>query len=110
MSAARKEKATSPGSHGAPKHDESNRRANADRSENVVFLHPAATEPSPTSQYLDRSVGIEGLPIPLARFSGLMGVVPQQETIFCGISALLQEIAPDPAPVVERKDQVPYYI
>ena len=87
------------------------RKANADGTENVVLLHPAAaTEPSPTAQYLDQSVDIEALPIPIARFPGLKGVVPEQETIFCGLSALLQETAPDPAPVFERKDQVPYYI
>ncbi len=83
---------------------------NADGTENVVFLHPAATEPSPTAQYLDQSVDIEAIPIPIARFPGLMGIVPEQETVCLGRTALLKEIAPEPAPVVERKDRVRYYI
>ena len=110
MTATSKENASSPETLGAHKDGDSSRRPNADGTENVVFLHSAATEPSPTAQYLDQSVGIEALPIPIVRFPGLMGVVPEQETICIGRTALLQEIAPEPAPVVERKDRVRYYI
>jgi hypothetical protein len=110
MSATSKEKPSSPETPGAHKEGGSNRRANADGTENVVFLHPAATEPSPAGQYLDQSVDIEAIPIPIARFPGLMGVVPEQETVCLGRTALLREIAPEPAPVVERKDKVAYYI
>ena len=110
MSATSEENASSPEPPGAHMDDASNRRANADGTENVVFLHPAATEPSAMAQYLDQSVDIEALRIPMARFPGLMGVVPEQEIVCLGRTALLQEIAPDPAPVVARKDRVPYYI
>ena len=110
MSQTSNENVGSPETPRVPVDDAKTRKANADGTENVILLHPAATEPSPTSQYLDQSVDIEALRIPIARFPGLKGVVPEQETIFCGLSALLQEIAPDPAPVFERKDQVPYYI
>jgi hypothetical protein len=55
-------------------------------------------------------VDIEALPIPIVRFPGLLAVVPEQETVCIGLTALLQEIAPEPAPVVERKDRVRYYI
>lgn len=70
----------------------------------------AAPEPSRAAQYLDQSVDIEALAIPIVRFPGLMGVVPEHETILVGWTSLLQEISPEPAPVVERKDQVRYYI
>jgi hypothetical protein len=71
-----------------------------------------ATEQSSAmaTQYLDQSVDIETLPIPIARFPGLMVVVPQLEIVLIGRSALIQEIAPDTAPVVDRKNRVPYYI
>ncbi len=87
-------------------------RSDPDVPDNVIFLgsQGAATEPCPTAQYLDQRVDIEALSIPIARFPGLKGVVPQQETICLGWSALLKEIAPDPAPTVELKDKVPYYI
>jgi hypothetical protein len=110
MSATSKEDASPPETPGAHKEGASNRRANADGTENVVFLHPAAPEPSPTAQYLDQSVDIEALLIPIVRFPGLMGVVPEHETVCIGRTALLKEIAPEPAPVVERKDRVRYYI
>ena len=77
------------------------------RSDNIAGT---ATEPSPTAQYLDQSVDIETSPIPIARFRGLMEVVPEQETILPGRTALIREIAPDPAPVFVHKNQVPYYI
>ena len=88
MRATSKDNASSPEAVGVHKEHVSKRRANAEGSENVVFLHPAATEPRPTAQYLNQSVDIEALPMPIARFPGLMGVVPEQETIFCGLSAL----------------------
>jgi hypothetical protein len=110
MTATSKENASSPETPGAHKDGDSNRRPIADGTENVVFLHPTPTEPSPTAQYLDRSVDIEALPIPIVRFPRLIGVVPEQESVCIGRTALLKEIAPEPAPVVERKDQVRYYI
>ena len=110
MSATSKKYASSPETPGAHKDGASNCKADADGTENVVFLHSAATEPSPTTQYLDQSLDIEAISIPIARFPGLRGVVPEQETVCVGWTALLQEIAPDPAPVVARKDRVPYYI
>jgi Primase C terminal 2 (PriCT-2) len=110
MSGTSKENASSPKTPEAHKDDAGNRRDNADGTENVVFLHPIPTEPSPTAQYLDRSVDIEALPIPIVRFPRLVGVVPEQESVCIGRTALLKEIAPEPAPVVERKDQVRYYI
>ena len=106
MSPTSNENVGSPETPRVPVDDAKTRKANADGTENVILLHPAATEPSPTAQYLDQSVDIEALPIPIARFPGLKGVVPEQETVCLGRTALLQEIAPEPAPVVERKDQV----
>jgi hypothetical protein len=41
----------------------------------------AATEPSRTAQYLDQSVDIEALTIPIARFPGLMRVAPEREAV-----------------------------
>jgi hypothetical protein len=83
--------------------------ASADTPENLIFLRPVA-EPSPTAKYLDQSVDLESLRIPFARFPGTKMVVPEQEAICLGRSEFLHEIAPDPAPVIERKDRVPYYI
>jgi hypothetical protein len=76
----------------------------------VILPHPAAARPSPEKQYLDASVDLENLSMPFARFPALKRVVPDRESICPGWSAFVEEIAPDPAPVIERKDQVPYYI
>src|SRR4051812_31634151 len=70
----------------------------------------AAPDPSPTAKYLDRSVDLENLRIPFARFPGIKGIVPEREAVCLGWSEIVQEIAPDPAPVFDRKDKVPYYI
>src|SRR5689334_16523733 len=110
MSATSKEKVSSPETPRARKDGTTNRKANAHGTGNVVFLHPAATEPSAAAQHLDQSLDIEAIPIPIARFPGLMGVVPEQETVCLGWTALVQEIAPNPAPVITRKDRLPYYI
>jgi hypothetical protein len=75
--------------------------------DNVIFLNPA---PSPTAKYLDQSVDLESLRIPFARFPGIRRVVPEREAECPGWSDFVQEIAPDPAPVFDRKDKVPYYI
>jgi hypothetical protein len=75
--------------------------------DNVIFLHP---DPSPTAKYLDRSVDLESLRIPFARFSGIKRVMPEREAVCLGWTKFVQETAPDPAPVFDRKDMVPYYI
>ena len=76
----------------------------------VVLRHPAAPGLSSSAQYLDQAVDLENLAIPLVRFPGIKMVLPDREAVCSGWSAFIDEIAPDPAPVIERKDQVPYYI
>ncbi len=76
----------------------------------IILRHPAAPEPSPTAQYLAVDVDLETLPIPIVRFPGTKMVVPDREATCSGWSAFVAEVAPDPAPVIEGKDQVPYYI
>jgi hypothetical protein len=76
----------------------------------VILRHPAAPEPSPTAQYLDRNADPESLPIPFARFPGIKRVLPDREAVSTGWSAFVEEVAPTLPQVVERKDQVPYYI
>jgi hypothetical protein len=86
------------------------RKSDAETPENVVPLRSAATEPSPNAQYLDQSADLETMPIPIARFPGTKMVLPDREAVCCGWSAFVEEVAPNPAPVIGRKDQVPYYI
>jgi Primase C terminal 2 (PriCT-2) len=75
----------------------------------VILRHPAAG-PSPEAQYLDPSIDLENLPIPFTRFPGIRRVLPDREGVSAGWSAFVEEVAPDPAPVIERKDRVSYYI
>jgi hypothetical protein len=73
--------------------------------------HPAVPEPpSPTARYLDQSVNLKTLPIPFVRFRGIKSVLPDCESVCTGLPDFIQELAPDPAPVIKYKDQVPYYI
>jgi hypothetical protein len=76
----------------------------------IILRHPAAPEPSPNAQYLDPEVDLETLPIPITRFPGTKMVVPDREVTCSGWSAFVEEVAPDPAPVIEIKDRVPYYV
>jgi hypothetical protein len=76
----------------------------------VILRHPAAPEPLLAGQYLDPSADLESLRIPFARFPGIKSVLPDREAMCSGWSAFVEEVAPDPAPVIERKDQVPYYV
>ena len=76
----------------------------------VVLRHPAAPEQSPLAQYLDASVDVEALPTPVVRFPGTKMVLPDKEVVCQGLSGIAAEIAPEPPPIIERKDQVPYYI
>jgi hypothetical protein len=55
-------------------------------------------------------VDLERLPIPLARFGGIKVVLPDLEATYLGWSEVIEEVAPDPAPVFQHKDRVPYYI
>jgi hypothetical protein len=48
--------------------------------------------------------------IPITRFPGTRMVLPDREGVCSGWSEFLEEVAPDPAPVFECKDRVPYYI
>jgi hypothetical protein len=61
-------------------------------------------------QYLDRTVDLEKIQIPLARFPGSRQPLLDRELICSGLKAFIEETAPDPAPVIERKENVPYYI
>jgi hypothetical protein len=76
----------------------------------VILRHPAAPERLPAEQYLDPNVDPERLTFPLTRFPGLKRVEPDLEAVCDGWSEFIAEVAPDPAPVIERKEQVPYYI
>jgi hypothetical protein len=85
-------------------------KPDADTPDNVVPIRRAAPVPSPTAQYLDQNADLESLCIPYARFPGTKMVLPDREAVCSGWSAFVEEIAPDPAPVIERKEKVPYYI
>ena len=61
-------------------------------------------------QYLDPTVNIETLPLPLTWFPGPKQPLPERELTCAGWSAFIEEIAADPAPVVKRKENVRYYI
>lgn len=76
---------------------------------NVVFLHPASKARS-EAPYLDKSINLETLLIPFARFPGLKQVFPDLEAVCGGWSEFLDEVAPQPAPVITSKDKVPYYV
>ena len=86
------------------------RKSDADTPDNVIHLRSATTEHSPNAQYLDQSVDLENLPIPVARFPGTKMVLPNREAVCSGWSAFVEEVAPDPAPIYQQKDRVPYYI
>jgi hypothetical protein len=88
-------------------HESNGQRPNAAPPDNVIFLNP---DPSPTAKYLDQSVDLEKLPIPFVRFPGIKRVVPEREAVCLGWSEFVQEVAPDPAPVFDRKDKVSYCI
>ena len=77
---------------------------------NVVPLRPATSEQSPNSRYLDQNIDLELLPIPIVRFPGTKMVLPDHEAVCLGWSEFLEEVAPEPAPIFQRKDRVPYYI
>jgi hypothetical protein len=77
----------------------------------VILPHPAASrQQSPEEQYLDPTVDLETLSIPFARFPGTKRVLPDREDACSGWPAFVEEVAPVSPPVIERKDQVPYYI
>jgi hypothetical protein len=99
-----------PRAHKARGGEGSKRDPAEEAASNVIPLHSAATEQSPNSKYLDQSVDLETLRIPITRFPGTRMVLPDREAVFSGWSEFLEEIAPYPAPVFERKDRVPYYI
>jgi Primase C terminal 2 (PriCT-2) len=67
-------------------------------------------EVSDVSRYLAPTVDLRSLPIPMVKFPGMKRVIPTREWTCIGLSALADELAPTPAPVIERKDQLPYYI
>ena len=50
------------------------------------------------------------LPIPMVKFPGVKRVVPAREWTCKGLQELADEIAPAPAPIFARKENVPYYI
>jgi hypothetical protein len=60
--------------------------------------------------YLDPKVDVRQLRVPYVRFPGTKMVVPDLEAPSSGWSEFLNEIAPNPAPAIERKDRLPYYI
>jgi hypothetical protein len=68
------------------------------------------TDASPFAQYLDLKLNLQSLQIPYARFPGTKMVLPDREAVCAGWSDFITEVAPDPAPVIESKGRVPYYI
>jgi hypothetical protein len=77
---------------------------------NVIPLRPVNRSASANTDYLDLTVDVEAVCIPYVRFPGTKMVIPDREATVAGFSAFVDEIAQDPAPVIGRKDQVPYYI
>ena len=61
-------------------------------------------------KYLDRAVDVAALPIPLVKFPGVKRVAPAREWTCKGLQELADEIAPRPAPIFARKEDVPYYV
>ena len=61
-------------------------------------------------KYLDRTLDVASLLIPLIKFPGVKLVVPAREWTCKGLQELADEIAPTPAPTFVRKENVPYYI
>jgi hypothetical protein len=84
-----------------------NANDNAPENENVTPLRPGISD---VRRYLAPAVDVGTLPIPLVKFPAMKRVEPEQEWTCVGLQALADEIAPTPAPVIARKDQVPYYI
>jgi hypothetical protein len=77
----------------------------------TILRHPAApAQPTRPERYLDPTVDMGQLKIPLVRFPGKMQVLPDLEKVYFGVTAFAQEVAPDPTPIIEDKDRVPYYI
>jgi hypothetical protein len=66
--------------------------------------------PTDINKYLSPTVDVTTLPIPLVKFPAVKRVVPEREWTCKGLLELADEIAPMPAPVFARKDEVPYYI
>lgn len=76
-----------------------------------IVDNAAASEATPPrAHYLDTSIDLETLPIPVARFPGSERPLLEREMICRGLSAFIKEIAPHPAPVIALKRDVPYYI
>jgi hypothetical protein len=75
--------------------------------ENVTPLRPGISD---ITKYLAPAVDVTTLPVPLVKFSGMKRVVPTGEWTCTGVQELADKIAPTPAPVIARKDEVPYYI
>jgi predicted P-loop ATPase len=71
---------------------------------------PARTNEQTAEQYLDRSVDLETLSIPLVQFPGLYKVLPTHEITLGGWSVFLANVAPTPAPIIKEKSDVPYII
>jgi hypothetical protein len=78
--------------------------------QHAIPPHSVVGEQSPKLPYLDLSVDLDNLAIPLVRFPGIKRVLPDCETTCLGWSNLLQEVAPDPAPIFQQRDTIPYYI
>ena len=67
-------------------------------------------EQAANALYLDRSVDLTTLSMPFARFPSLTRVLPDREIVCIGLPALIDEIAPEPAPIFPQKHRVPYYV
>jgi hypothetical protein len=70
----------------------------------------SGNEQAANARYLDRSVDLTTLSMPFARFPSLTRVLPDREIVCIGLPALINEIAPEPAPIFPQKHRVPYYV
>jgi hypothetical protein len=81
-------------------------------SDPVKLEGPASVHQFPSTMeiFLDRTVDINTLPLPLTRLPGKLRTRPDQELIYEGFAAFVAEIAPPMAPVIADKNYVPYYM
>jgi hypothetical protein len=72
-------------------------------------------QPKPAHEYLDPTVNLETLPIPLVRFPGFKKTIPDKELVCKGWQEFIAEVAPEltgvaPNQMIWRKENVPYFI
>jgi hypothetical protein len=76
----------------------------------VILPHPTVLAAAPSTQYLDPNFDLDAVHIPFVRFAGIKRITPEREHFAVGWHAFVCEIASDPAPIVQSKDAVSYFI